>query len=52
MRMLTVFNGLVWFLWKRKAWWLVPIVVLLLLVTVLILFGQSAAISSFVYALF
>lgn len=37
---------------KRKAWWLAPIVLLLLFVAVLIVFGQSAAVSSFVYALF
>ena len=40
------------FLWERKLWWLAPIVVLLLLVTVLIVFGQSSALSPFIYALF
>ncbi|MFH0970424.1 MAG: DUF5989 family protein [Candidatus Diapherotrites archaeon] len=49
---LTVLNGLLQFLWKRKVWWLVPIVVLLMLVALLIFIGQSAAVSSFVYALF
>lgn len=40
------------FLKVRKAWWLTPILVLLLLVGVLIVFGQSSAVSPFIYALF
>tara|TARA_Y100000310_G_C20571064_1_gene758058 strand:- start:301 stop:462 length:162 start_codon:yes stop_codon:yes gene_type:complete len=42
----------VWdFLKVRKAWWLVPIVVMLILVGALIIFGQSSALSPFIYAL-
>lgn len=42
----------VWsFLKVRKAWWLVPIIVLLILVGVIIIFGQSSALSPFIYAL-
>ena len=40
------------FLKIRKAWWLTPIIVMLLLVGVLIIFGQSSALSPFIYALF
>ena len=39
------------FLKVRKAWWLTPIIILLILVGVLIIFGQSSAISPFIYAL-
>ena len=39
------------FLKVRKAWWLVPIVVMLILVGALIIFGQSSALSPFIYAL-
>ena len=35
----------------RKKWWLLPIIVMLLLVAVLIVFGQSSALSPFIYAL-
>lgn len=43
----------VWdFLKVRKAWWLLPIIILLVLVGALIIFGQSSAISPFIYALF
>lgn len=45
--------GEMWaFLRERKAWWLTPIIVLLLLVAVLLIFGQSSALSPFIYALF
>ena len=45
--------GEVWsFLRVRKAWWLTPIVLLLVLVGLLIIVGQSSAVSPFIYALF
>ena len=40
------------FMKVRKKWWLLPIVVLMLLVGVLIVVGQSSALSPFLYALF
>ncbi len=40
------------FLKVRKVWWLTPIIIMLLLVGVLIIFGQSSAVSPFVYVLF
>lgn len=40
------------FLRVRKAWWLAPIIIMLLFVGVLIVFGQSSAVSPFIYALF
>lgn len=40
------------FLKVRKKWWLLPIVLMMFLVGVLIVFGQSSAVSPFVYALF
>ena len=40
------------FLKVRKAWWLAPIIIMLVLVGILIVFGQSSAVSPFVYALF
>lgn len=45
--------GELWdFLKVRKKWWLLPIIIMLLLVGILIIFGQSSAVSPFVYALF
>lgn len=43
----------VWdFLRIRRRWWLVPLIIMLFLVGALIVFGQSTAISAFIYALF
>ncbi|MDP7324488.1 MAG: DUF5989 family protein, partial [Candidatus Woesearchaeota archaeon] len=36
----------------RKKWWLLPILVMILLVGILIIAGQSSALSPFIYALF
>ncbi len=40
------------FLKVRKAWWLAPIIIMLILMGILIIFGQSSAMSPFIYALF
>jgi hypothetical protein len=39
------------FLKIRKKWWLLPIIIMLLIVGSLIIFGQSSALSPFIYAL-
>ena len=39
------------FLKIRKKWWLLPIIILLVLTGALIIFGQSSALSPFIYAL-
>lgn len=45
--------GEIWsFLKVRKAWWLTPIIILLILAGLLIILGQSSAISPFIYMLF
>jgi len=45
--------GELWeFMRVRKKWWLLPIVIMLVLVGILIIFGQSSALSPFIYALF
>ncbi|MBS3166636.1 hypothetical protein J4403_00325 [Candidatus Woesearchaeota archaeon] len=45
--------GEIWsFLMERKAWWLIPVIILFLIVGILIIFSQSSAVSPFIYALF
>ncbi len=39
------------FLRVRKAWWLLPIILMLLFVGIVILFGQGSPVSPFIYAL-
>jgi hypothetical protein len=40
------------FLWQRKLWWLVPMVVVLLFFGILLLFAQGSAVAPFIYPLF
>ena len=40
------------FFWRRKVWWMAPLVFVILVLGVLVVFGQSSAVSAFVYALF
>ncbi|MFC1682225.1 DUF5989 family protein [Nanoarchaeota archaeon] len=39
------------FLKVRKKWWLLPVIIMLLLAATIIIFGQSSALSPFVYGL-
>ncbi|MBU2025272.1 MAG: DUF5989 family protein [Patescibacteria group bacterium] len=48
----SILGEFVDFIKIRKAWWLAPIIIVLLIVGVFIIFGQSSALSAFVYALF
>jgi hypothetical protein len=49
---LFVLKELLRFVWKKRLWWLFPVVIMLILVAALIIFGQSSALSPFVYSLF
>lgn len=39
-------------LWKRKLWWLIPMVVLLLLFGLLLAFASASGVGPFIYTLF
>ena len=45
-------GALLGFFWKRKAYWMIPLVVVLLVLGILVIFGQSSAISAFIYTIF
>jgi hypothetical protein len=47
-----VFGELLGFLWKRKLWWMIPMIVFLVILGFLIVFSQSSAIAPFIYSLF
>ncbi len=49
---MSIFRELLAFLWKRKLWWLAPMVVMLVLFGLLLVFIQSSAIAPFIYSLF
>jgi len=40
------------FLWGRKLWWLIPMVIVLLAFGLLLVFAQSTGIAPFIYTLF
>lgn len=40
------------FLWRRKLWWLMPMVILLVVFSALLLLAQTTGIAPFIYTLF
>jgi Family of unknown function (DUF5989) len=51
-RRVGIMGELLQFLWARKLWWMMPMVMVLLLLGILMVFAQSTAIAPFIYTLF
>lgn len=49
---LGILGELLFFLWKRKLWWLIPMIIVLVLFGLLLIFTQSSAVAPFIYTLF
>ena len=49
---LGVLGELLAFLWRRKLYWMLPMVITLLVFALLIVVGGSSPISPFIYTLF
>ena len=49
---LGVAGELLNFLWRRKLWWLIPMVSLLLIFGLLLIFASASGIGPFIYTLF
>jgi hypothetical protein len=49
---LSTLGELLWLLWKRKLWWLIPMIVVLVVFVVLIVLGSTAGVGPFIYTLF
>lgn len=49
---LGIVGELLAFLWKRKLWWLIPMMVVIVLFATLLIFAQGSAIAPFIYTLF
>ena len=43
---------LLYFLWQRRLWWLIPFVVTLILIGALLVVGQVTGVAPFIYTLF
>ena len=52
MSKLSILGELLGFLWKRKLWWLIPMIVTLILFAVLLVYAQGSAVAPFIYSLF
>ena len=49
---LNVAHELVYFLWARRLWWLIPMVTIMVLFGLLMIFAQTSALAPFLYPLF
>jgi NAD/NADP transhydrogenase beta subunit len=49
---LGIVGELLGFLWQRKLWWLIPMIVVIVLFGVLLIFAQGSAVAPFIYTLF
>ena len=49
---ISIFRDLLAFLWQRKLWWMIPMILFLVLFGLMLIFTQSSAIAPFIYSLF
>ncbi len=49
---LGIMGELLTFLWERKMWWMIPIVIVLLFFGILLTLAQNPAVAPFIYTLF
>ncbi len=49
---LGVLGELLRFLWARRLWWLIPLVMLLVLITTLLIFAAVSGVGPFLYPIF
>lgn len=47
-----IIKELLGFVWRRKFWWLIPMIVVLLLFGAIMVFLQGSALAPFIYPLF
>ena len=40
------------YLWRRKMWWMIPVVSVLLIMGLLIAFGTATGVGPFIYTMF
>ncbi len=52
MNRLGILGELLTFLWRRKLYWLVPMIIMLVIVGALIILSSNPATSPFIYTLF
>jgi drug/metabolite transporter superfamily protein YnfA len=48
----SIAGELLAYLWRRKLWWMIPMVTILALFGLLLVFMQGSALAPFIYTLF
>jgi len=48
----TIVRELLQFMWQRKLWWMMPMIIVLMLFALLMIFAQGTAVAPFIYTLF
>ena len=49
---LGILGELITFLWQKKRWWLIPVVVILVILGLLFVVAGSSGLAPFIYTLF
>lgn len=47
-----IFGEFLAFMWKKKLFWMIPMIVILVLVGLLLIFAESSGLAPFIYTLF
>ncbi len=47
-----ILGELIRFLWMKKLWWMIPMVIVLVLFGLLLVFAQGSGLAPFIYTLF
>ena len=48
----SILGQLLQFLWEKKLWWMIPMVIVLVLFGLLLVFAQGSGLAPFIYTLF
>lgn len=49
---LGILGELLQFLWQRKLWWLIPMIVLVVVLVILLVYAEGSAVAPLIYTLF
>jgi len=50
--MMETLKELFQFLWKKKKFWLVPVILIILIIGILIILSSGSAVAPFIYPIF
>jgi hypothetical protein len=52
MEKFRIFFQLLKYLWNRRKFWLIPVIVVFVLMGIVLVFSESSVVGSFIYTLF